>query len=105
VDRLALLQEAIDHTSAVAELLHCGEQSFILPHANLFPGDGPHAWMSAHMQRIILQIAEDHVDECDLDPCRTCMGVWMGVTLSLNRLTRMRDEEMEQRFNADAEQS
>jgi hypothetical protein len=102
VDRLALLQEALDHTNAAADHYRIGDCIVEVQAKDVFTGDNrtKHGWIAGALQRIILQIAEDHADECDQDTCRTCVGIRSGLAVSLVALQDLRAEEMEQWFSA-----
>lgn len=99
MDRLAVLQEAIDRTLSVGEhYLDCGNPMLEIRAEDLhiLPGENHHSWLTGALQRAVVLIADAHAG-CDTAGCRTCDEIADGLGGALFGLRMMQEEEMEER--------
>jgi hypothetical protein len=101
VDRLSVLQEAIDRT-------HIALSGYPDPHHGIHEihgtdimtsrNEGERGWTMGSLQRILVEIAESHTEVCDSEDCRTCPAIAEGLTVSLAALRWLHEEELEARL-------
>lgn len=79
---------AADHYQAPAKV-----QSIQRRDVQLSRHQDPTTWVTGTLQRLFVQVAEDHAGCASLD-CRTCASLREGLTVSLTALQWMRGVEV-----------
>jgi hypothetical protein len=100
VDRLAVLQEAIDRAQHAATRYGAEPGGLEISGADILTSRHTlqFGWTAGVLQRLILAIAEDH-DGCPDVGCRTCEAIREGLATSLTGLRGMQQEELEARVS------
>jgi hypothetical protein len=94
VDRLTVLQQAIDRTSETAGRYQADRDCLEIHGTDLLTSGG--AWSTGGLPRLLLDIADDH-HGCLLPECRTCAAIRQGLMFSLAALRSMQRFELERR--------
>lgn len=100
MDRLSVLQEAIDRTRAAQSDYRDSDPSpgiHAIHGTDIMTsyGQGEREWTLGSLQRLLVQIAESHAEDCDSEDCRTCPSIAEGLAVSLTALRWMHEEELE----------
>lgn len=100
MDRLAVIQDAIDRTQdAASRYRRPGVLEIFGTDLLTSRHQDPHGWTAGALQRLFLEIADDH-DGCSDQRCRTCEALRSGLAVSLAALTGIQREELERRLKA-----
>lgn len=96
MDRMTVLQEAIDRTKTAAAS-YPGQRGPVMEiqGRDILTGPGVEdGWTLGVLHRTVLQIAETH-DGCTERDCRICASVGEGLAASLRALRRLQAGELE----------
>jgi hypothetical protein len=93
VDRLTVLQEAIDRTQHAAIRFGAEPDVLEIRGADILTSRAvdQFGWTAGVLQRLILEIAEDH-QGCPVAGCGTCEAIRVGLATSLTGLRGMQRE-------------
>ena len=107
MDRLAAIQEALDNISLAADMYQADDPVVEIRAADITaaPTSNEHGWIAGRLQRILLDIAVVHADDCPAmeagtPGCDMCQLIRTGLVASLVSLQGMRTEELELRFGS-----
>lgn len=100
MDRLAILQDALDRTSAALDRYrdpHPGILEVRAVDVQTSGTPGERGCTAGALQRILLDIADRHEAACDLEVCPTCDSIAEALSVSLSALRWLHQDELEDR--------
>jgi hypothetical protein len=108
MDRLTVLQDTIDQTQQLRNRYgdpHPGVHEIHAVDIMTSVGTGEREWPLGSLQRILRDIAGQHLEECDdgITECPTCVSIADGLAVSMAALRWQHEEELERRIAEVAE--